>query len=118
MAQAVNKNISLNHYKWGEDCDGWVLVETEGLSVKQEKMPAGTTEQLHYHKKSQQFFFILLGTATIEIEGEYIKVGEQEGIHIEAGRKHRIMNQTESDLEFVLSSQPTTANDRFNLSED
>jgi len=37
------------HYTWGESCDGWVFVENKDLSVKQERMPAHTSEQWHYH---------------------------------------------------------------------
>ena len=78
-------------------------------------MPAGAAEQLHYHAKAQQFFFILKGIASFEIEGEMIEVHAQEGLHIKAGLKHRILNNTSSDLEFILSSQPSTAGDRINL---
>jgi hypothetical protein len=45
--QRVSKYEPLNHYKWGNDCDGWVLVDAENLSVKQERMPAQTAEALH-----------------------------------------------------------------------
>ena len=103
------------HYIWGESCDGWVFVENENLSVKQERLPAHTLEQLHYHEKAQQFFFILKGTATFEIEGEIITVKTNEGLYIEAGKKHRIINNGEDDLEIILSSQPTTKGDRINL---
>lgn len=104
-----------SHYTWGESCDGWIFVENENLSVKQERMPAHTSEQLHYHEKAQQFFFILKGIATFEIEAETIEVKANEGLHIEAGKKHRIINNGEDDLEFILSSQPTTKGDRINL---
>ncbi len=78
-------------------------------------MPAGTAEALHYHQFAQQFFFMLKGSATFEIEGETIVVNEQEGIHIQAGKKHRIINHTSSAIEFILSSQPSTAKDRINV---
>ena len=112
----VSKQQSLTHYQWGDGCDGWNLVDKPELSVKQERMPAGTAEQLHYHERAQQFFFILKGTATFEIDGELIEVNEQEGIEIKKGTKHRISNNTGEDLEFILSSQPSTQNDRINLS--
>ncbi len=79
-------------------------------------MPAGTAEQLHYHEKAQQFFFILKGVATFEVEGETIEVAAQEGLHIRQGLQHRILNNTDSEIEFILSSQPSTAGDRINLS--
>ena len=104
-----------NHYQWGNDCDGWVLLDTENLSVKQERMPAKTSETLHYHEKAQQFFFILKGIATFEVEEKSFTVQAGEGFHIEAMKKHRIINNTNEDLEFILSSQPSTNNDRYNI---
>lgn len=111
----VIKKETSSHYIWGENCDGWIYVDNENLSVKQERMPAHTSEQLHYHEKAQQFFFILKGKATFEIDGEMIDVSANEGLHIEAGKKHRIINKEKDDLEFILSSQPTTKGDRFDL---
>lgn len=111
----VSADNPLKHYQWGDGCDGWNFVDQTSLSVKQERMPAGTAEALHYHEHAQQFFFILSGIATFEIDGQTITVGEKEGIHISAGQKHRISNLTTSAIEFILSSQPSTANDRINL---
>ena len=111
----VSKQEALQHYKWGNDCDGWNFVDGPALSVKQERMPAGTAEVMHYHEKAQQFFFILKGVATFDIDEETITVNEQEGIQIQPGQKHRISNHTDSDIEFILSSQPSTAGDRINL---
>lgn len=113
--QPLNKHTALRHYKWGDNCDGWVYVDEPGLSVKQEHMPAGTAEALHYHKQSQQFFFILNGTATFEVEGEKIEVKAQEGFYIAAGKQHRISNNTNEGLEFILSSQPSTNGDRHKV---
>ncbi len=115
MIKVLSKENALKHYQWGNACDGWSLVDEEQLSIKQERMPAGTVEQLHYHEHAQQFFFMMEGTATFEIEGEEYEVHEQQGIHIRKGLRHRILNKTTSDLSFILSSQPSTANDRINL---
>lgn len=115
MIGKVSIEAPLKHYQWGNACDGWNFVDNAALAVKQERMPAGTAEALHYHQYAQQFFFILKGTATFEIDGETIVVNEQEGIHIPAGRKHRISNTTSSAIEFILSSQPSTAEDRVNV---
>lgn len=112
--KAVSKYDPLKHYKWGSDCDGWNLMDEEFLSVKQELMPAGTTEAKHYHQSSQQFFFILKGTANFEIEDSIVEIKEGEGLHVAAGKKHRIMNPGGQDLEFILCSQPSTNNDRIN----
>lgn len=114
----VSKYHPLKHYTWGKDCDGWNLVDSETLSVKQERMPAYTAEALHYHKRAQQFFFILKGEALFEIEGERRTVRKGEGIGIAPGQKHRIINGTEETLEFILCSEPNTANDRYNIEDE
>jgi mannose-6-phosphate isomerase-like protein (cupin superfamily) len=112
--KAVSKYQPLKHYKWGNDCDGWNLVDKDSLSVKQELMPAFTKEVKHYHQKTQQFFYILKGKATFEIEDSKVEINEGEGLHIEAGKKHRILNERNDDLEFILCSEPSTKNDRIN----
>jgi len=115
MNKVVSKYKALNHYEWGSDCESWNLVDNVALSVKQEMMPAGASEQLHYHERSQQFFFILSGTATFEIEGKQLEVRVHEGLQILAGEKHRIINNGKTNLEFILCSQPSILNDRVNI---
>jgi mannose-6-phosphate isomerase-like protein (cupin superfamily) len=110
----VSKYHPLTHYKWGEQCDGWNLVDEASLSVKQERMPPGTAETRHYHEKAGQFFFILKGRAKFELEDAELEIGPGEGLHISAGSKHRILNTGGEDLEFILCSQPSAVNDRIN----
>lgn len=112
--KAVSKYQPLKHYQWGSDCDGWNLVDEDNLSVKQELMPAGTKEVKHYHQTAQQFFYILKGTATFEIEDSTIEINKGEGLHIKAGKKHKIVNKSSEDLEFILCSQPSAKHDRIN----
>lgn len=113
-ASVVSKASAPSHYIWGDGCDGWNLVQEKQLSVKLEKMPAGSAEVLHYHQVSQQFFFVLKGTACFEIDNQLFTVNAQEGIQIRPGVKHRIVNNGNEELEFLLCSQPATNNDRIN----
>ena len=112
--QAVSIYHPLSHYVWGNGCDGWNLVANESLSIKQEKMPPGTDEERHYHQRAQQFFYILSGTATFEMDGEILPLKSGEGLHVPAGKTHKIINQSVEDLQFLLCSQPSTSNDRIN----
>jgi len=111
----VSKNNPLRQYKWGDNCYGWNLVDGSSLSVKLERMPPHTAEQKHFHEKAQQFFYILNGEAVFEIERERITAKQGQGIYIESGKVHRIINENDEDLEFLLSSQPSTASDRINI---
>jgi mannose-6-phosphate isomerase-like protein (cupin superfamily) len=113
MTAIVDTTHPLKHYVWGDGCDGWNFVDTPELSVKQERMPPHTAEAEHYHNKARQFFFILQGKAVFETAEGRIEVAAQQGFEIEPGLKHRIKNESESDLVFILCSQPTTAGDRI-----
>jgi len=111
MGDVIDKNTA-THYQWGNRCDSWVLADTAGLSVKQEHMPGGTREQLHFHTNAQQFFFVLSGTATFYLEGNKIIVAEQKGILVRPETRHFIANETTGELHFLVISQPTTNRDR------
>jgi len=112
MNQVVSIQRPLKHYQWGAGCDGWNLVDQPDLSVKQERMPPHTEEAKHFHRQSRQFFFILSGTAVFETEEGRVEVGAQQGFEIAPGVQHRIKNESEADLVFILCSQPSTFNDR------
>jgi hypothetical protein len=47
--------LTAEHYVWGEECDGWHLVQNSNLSVIHERMPSNTSEVKHYHEKSLHF---------------------------------------------------------------
>jgi len=118
MEKEIKRVTDINsseHYTWGQNCDGWHFVKTENLSIIKETMPKGTQEKLHYHKKSQQFFFILSGEATFEIEGTIYTVNQNQGISVSPNEKHKIKNNTDTDLEFIVVSNPISHGDRINL---
>ncbi len=116
MNKIVDK-ITAEHYLWGDNCDSWILTDTVGLLVKQESMPSGTKEKLHFHTYAQQFFYILKGTATFYLETNKIIVKEQKGILIRPETKHYIANETVEQLDFLVISQPTTNNDRTTIEQ-
>jgi mannose-6-phosphate isomerase-like protein (cupin superfamily) len=107
----VNRN-SIKPYEWGDRCEGWRLVDKTDLSIIQEHMPPGTKEVRHFHKKARQFFFVLRGTAQIEIDGNRYQLTQQDGLEIPPEAPHQIFNESNEDLEFLVVSCPTTAGDR------
>jgi mannose-6-phosphate isomerase-like protein (cupin superfamily) len=101
------------HYIWGGICDGWHLVKQNDLSVIQERMPSGTSEVRHYHHKSRQFFFVLSGMATLEMDGEQHSIGAFHGVEVQPGVPHQMSNQSQEDVEFIVVSQPMSHGDRI-----
>lgn len=109
--EVVGRSIS-EHYKWGEGCDGWHLVKSEKLSVIQEIVPPGKFEELHAHKHAEQFFFVLSGTATMDLAGKIFEVRSNQGIHVPAGVMHQLRNESDETLEFIVTSTPPSHGDR------
>ena len=100
------------HYFWGEKCSGWHLVQSQDLHIIEELMPPNTSETKHYHHFAQQFFYILKGIATFEIEDKTYEINEREGVHILPNIRHQIKNLTDQNLDFLVISQPTTRGDK------
>ncbi|MGB6131870.1 MAG: cupin domain-containing protein [Acidobacteriaceae bacterium] len=100
------------HYTWGEGCDGWHLARTEGLSVIEERMPAGTREQRHAHTRARQFFYVLEGELTMEVERRSFSVGTGQGIEIAPGERHTAINASGAELRFLVISSPPAQGDR------
>ncbi|MFC0214026.1 cupin domain-containing protein [Paenibacillus chartarius] len=108
----INKHIA-EHYIWGDHCDGWHLVKNQELSIIHERMPANSSEVKHYHRLSRQFFFVLSGSATINIDGNEIVLHSQEGVEVAPLVPHQIFNRTNDEIEFLVISQPNSKGDRI-----
>lgn len=114
MNHVINKH-NAEKYIWGNNCSSWVLNDDTQLSIKQELMPPGTKEQLHFHERATQFFYVLKGKATFFCEDKTFDVDANEGLSVQVNQKHFIANEGNETLEFLVISQPTTTNDRINL---
>jgi len=104
---------SAEHYVWGDGCDGWHLVRTAGLSVIEERMPPGTVEQRHRHERARQFFYVLAGELTMELDGALHVLGAGLGLEIGPGMAHQAMNRGGADVRFLVVSEPPSHGDRI-----
>ena len=100
------------HYRWGNDCDGWHLVKNEQLSVIEEYMPPGTAEARHHHQQAQQFFYVLSGEVLMEVEGLTTLVPTGSGIRVAPGARHQARNPSSAPARFLVISQPPSHGDR------
>ena len=104
------------HYTWGgpngADCDGWHLVRSAGLSVIEERMPPGTAEKRHLHCVARQFFYVLAGELTLEIESREVQLKPGQGLEIPPGEAHQAMNRSTAEVRMLVISQPPGHGDR------
>jgi len=106
---------SAEHYRWGTGCDGWHLVKSDSLSIIQELVPFGCAEVRHYHERAEQFFFVLAGLATLEVNGCVHSLNKFQGMHVSAGVAHQLKNEHNEDLMFMVVSTPPSHGDRIEL---
>jgi quercetin dioxygenase-like cupin family protein len=103
-----------DHYSWGDGCDGWHLARAAGvLSVIEERMPPGTHETRHRHAHARQFFYVLSGVLTIEVEGTRHRLGARSAIELPPGTAHQAVNESDADIEFLVVSTPPSHGDRI-----
>ncbi len=100
------------HYVWGEACDGWHLHEGEDLSVIEERVPPGAAEARHRHARARQFFYVLEGEATLELDGSIHVLGRGQGLHVPPGAAHQLRNDSRADARFLVVSSPRSHGDR------
>jgi len=110
--QAVDRD-SAEHYQWGNACDGWRLLDRPDLAVTAERVPPGAAEIRHYHASARQFFYILSGTATVELDGDTIVLQAGQGLEVPPGIPHRFRNESSADVHFLVISHPATRDDRI-----
>jgi mannose-6-phosphate isomerase-like protein (cupin superfamily) len=108
---------SAEHYKWGgpqgTDCDGWHLVKTPELSIIEELMPPATSEARHSHFHACQFFFVLEGELTLEVEHHDFLLQAGEGLEVSPGQQHQAMNRSANSVRMLVTSQPPSHGDRI-----
>ncbi|MBE9159816.1 cupin domain-containing protein [Nodosilinea sp. LEGE 06152] len=109
----VVSKINSEHYQWGVGCDGWHLVKSAALSIIQERVPPGCSEVRHLHGESEQFFFVLSGCATLEVNGEAFQLTEHQGFHVLRNTPHQLRIDGQIDLHFVVTSTPSSHGDRI-----
>jgi mannose-6-phosphate isomerase-like protein (cupin superfamily) len=98
---------------WGDACSAWDLLKDENLSVSLEEMPPGTAEIEHRHARSQQFFFVLSGQLSINLDDRQHVLREQEGLSVPPNTSHKARNSHSETVRFLVISCPSTTGDRI-----
>lgn len=78
----------------------------EKQSLAEATLPPGGATERHWHKASEELYFILEGSGNMEIEGEEQKVGVGDAILIPSGKWHQITANEDSELRFLCCCAP------------
>jgi len=111
MPQKVSLKTA-QRYNWGNQGVGWVLKSDSEVSVVEERIAPAIKEVKHYHERTWQFFYILSGKGTIEIDGEFIELNQSDGIEVAPPQVHQLSNTGDDYLTFIVFSRPNPFDDR------
>jgi mannose-6-phosphate isomerase-like protein (cupin superfamily) len=112
-AMSVTDRRSAEHYRWGDGCDGWRLLDDPALSVIEERVPPGAAEVAHRHARARQFFYVLAGLATLEFGDQALEFGPGQGVEVPPEVAHRFVNRSTQEVVFLVVSAPSTRGDRL-----
>jgi len=103
------------HYKWGQNCDGWHLLDTPELSIMLRRMPPGTREKNHKHFRCSHLFYITEGTLEMWVDQKKYLLRATDTIEIAPEVPHWYASQGPGSAEFMMISRPPTWGDRVEL---
>jgi mannose-6-phosphate isomerase-like protein (cupin superfamily) len=78
-------------------------------SLAEASLPAGRATQRHYHRAAEEFYFILEGTGSLEIDGETRAVRPGDAALIPPGAWHQIT--AAENLRFLCCCAPPYAHE-------
>ncbi|MEQ1860692.1 MAG: cupin domain-containing protein [Chthoniobacteraceae bacterium] len=78
-------------------------------SLAEARVPAGSATQRHHHKLAEEFYFILEGRGTMELDGATREVGPGDCVLIPPGAWHTIA--AGEDLRFLCCCAPPYAHE-------
>lgn len=81
-------------------------------------VPPGKSSQAHYHKVSEETYYILKGVGLMRVEAQTFRLQPGQACLIKPLETHQIYNEGTDDLEFLTVSAPAwTPDDSFFATE-
>jgi mannose-6-phosphate isomerase-like protein (cupin superfamily) len=75
-------------------------------SLAEARLPAGASTQEHYHRKTEEIYYITHGAGRIRIESQTRDVRVGDAIAILPGQKHKLWNTGDEPLRLLCCCAP------------
>jgi mannose-6-phosphate isomerase-like protein (cupin superfamily) len=75
-------------------------------SLAEAAIAAGSATTRHYHRASEEFYFLLEGSGDMEIDGERRRVGAGDAVLIPAGSWHQITADARTPIRMLCCCSP------------
>lgn len=80
--------------------------DIRSMSLAEATVKKGASTKPHIHATSEEIYYILNGSAEIEIEGEKKNVKKGDAVFIPSGAEHSIKNTWDAELIFLCICSP------------
>jgi mannose-6-phosphate isomerase-like protein (cupin superfamily) len=77
-----------------------------GHSLAKIIIPPGKSSSTHYHKQTDETYYVLKGTGSMTVNGNEFSITAGQACHLTPGDNHSIENRGENDLEFLAVCTP------------
>ena len=88
-------------------------VHAAAQSLAESTLPAGATTQRHYHRRAEEIYLIVAGSATVEVDGDQAAVEPGDAILIPAGAWHELVAGSDGVRLLCTCVPPYSADDTF-----
>jgi mannose-6-phosphate isomerase-like protein (cupin superfamily) len=78
----------------------------QNQSLAEARLPAGTSTQEHFHRQTEEIYYITHGSGKIRIEGETRDLKTGDAIAILPGQKHKLWNTGNETLRLLCCCAP------------
>ena len=75
-------------------------------SLAEARLPVGAATREHYHRQTEEIYYITHGTGRIRIDGELRDVSAGDAIAIRPGQKHKLWNTGSGPLRLLCCCAP------------
>ncbi len=75
-------------------------------SLAEARLPVGASTTAHFHPATEEIYYILQGSGSMQIEEETKAVGPGDAIAIPPGAMHQITNTSDVELRFLCCCAP------------
>jgi mannose-6-phosphate isomerase-like protein (cupin superfamily) len=87
------------------------LHHTEAQSLAEATLEPDQATQRHYHRVTEEIYFVTKGSGRMEVDGETQTVRPGDAILIPAGARHELHNNGNSELRLLCCCVPPYSHD-------
>lgn len=86
-------------------------------SLAEARLPVGASTQEHYHKRTEEIYFITAGSGRMRIEESELSVQVGDAIAIPPGKRHKLWNTGDVQLTLLCCCAPAYEHDDTFITE-